>query len=161
MRRSPITAAALVRGFTAAATLLAEFGDLEGLLGGASTIKQAKRREVIEANTEAARLMLQAGLPVDGVSQHRATPLHWAAWQGNAELVRLVLERRPDLENRSNDYSGSPLDWALHGSENGWDRARGNYPETVSLLLAAGAQRPAKISGSAAVQAVLRQHGAA
>ncbi|MFO0899646.1 MAG: ankyrin repeat domain-containing protein [Pirellulales bacterium] len=112
-------------------------------------------------DTEAARLMLQAGLPVDGVSQHRATPLHWAAWQGNAELVRLVLERRPDLENRSNDYSGSPLDWALHGSENGWDRARGNYPETVSLLLAAGAQRPAIISGSAAVQAVLHQHGAA
>ena len=39
-----------------AATLLAEFGDLEGLLGGASTIKQAKRREVIEANAAAARL---------------------------------------------------------------------------------------------------------
>ena len=39
-----------------AATLLSEFGDLEGLLKGASTIKQAKRREVIEANADAARL---------------------------------------------------------------------------------------------------------
>jgi ankyrin repeat protein len=111
-------------------------------------------------DSDAARLMLQAGLPVDGVSQHRATPLHWAAWQGNAELVRLLLERRPDLENRANDFGGSPLDWALHGSENGWDRAAGNYPETVSLLLAAGAKPPAKPSGTAEVQAVLRQRGA-
>ncbi len=39
-----------------AATLLAEFGDLEGLLRGAGTIKQAKRREVLEANVETARL---------------------------------------------------------------------------------------------------------
>jgi len=39
-----------------AATLLAEFGDLERLLAGTSAIKQVKRREVIEANADAARL---------------------------------------------------------------------------------------------------------
>ena len=39
-----------------AATLLEEFGSLEGLLAGTATIKQAKRREVIEANADKARL---------------------------------------------------------------------------------------------------------
>ena len=39
-----------------AATLLAEFGSLAGLLAGTATIKQAKRREVIEANADKARL---------------------------------------------------------------------------------------------------------
>lgn len=39
-----------------AATLLEEFGSLEGLLAGTATIKQAKRREVLEANADKARL---------------------------------------------------------------------------------------------------------
>ncbi len=39
-----------------AATLLAEFGTLERLLTGTAAIKQAKRREVIEANADKARL---------------------------------------------------------------------------------------------------------
>ncbi|MGH9646884.1 MAG: ankyrin repeat domain-containing protein, partial [Bryobacteraceae bacterium] len=39
----------------------------------------------------AVRLMLTAGWPVESFGQHHATPLHWAAWHGNAELVRLIL----------------------------------------------------------------------
>ncbi|MBL8974796.1 MAG: DNA polymerase I [Myxococcales bacterium] len=39
-----------------AATLLAEFGSLEALLAGAGAIKQVKRREVLLASVEAARL---------------------------------------------------------------------------------------------------------
>ena len=66
-----------------AATLLAEFGDLEGLLRGASTIKQAKRREVLEANVEMARLSRRlveldrevAGLPaLDTLHDRGADP---------------------------------------------------------------------------------------
>jgi DNA polymerase-1 len=66
-----------------AATLLAEFGDLEGLLRGASTIKQAKRREVLEANVEMARLSRRlveldrevAGLPpLDSLHDRGADP---------------------------------------------------------------------------------------
>jgi ankyrin repeat protein len=134
--------------------LLAEQPDL------AAALPPAGRRHVAHAarnnDTEAARLMLAAGLPVDTFSQHHATPLHWAAWQGNAELVRLLLERRPDLENADNDYSGTPLRWAIHGSENGWDCKTGDYATTVSLLLDAGAKPPAELGGTAAVQDVLR-----
>jgi hypothetical protein len=103
--------------------------------------------------------MLEAGLPVESFGQHRATPLHWAAWHGNAELVRLILTYQPPLENTDNDYRVTPLDWAIHGSQNGWYREAGDYPATVKVLLGAGARLPETIRGTDVVKEVLRQHG--
>jgi hypothetical protein len=129
----------------------------------ATTMSAASRRHVAHAarnnDTIAARLMLAAGLPVDTFSQHHATPLHWAAWHGNADLVRLILEQHPPLENADNDYKGTPLGWAIHGSENGWHRQMGDYGATVSALLDAGARFTGKVEGTEAVRNVLREHG--
>jgi ankyrin repeat protein len=108
-------------------------------------------------DTTAVRLMLLAGLPVDGRSQHGATALHWAAWQGNAEAVRLILERRPPLEDASNAFEGTPLSWAIHGSENTWHPEKGDFPATVRFLLDAGATPPATIGGTEAVRQVLME----
>src|SRR5262245_49331989 len=129
----------------------------------AASLPAAGRRHVAHAagnsDTLAARLMRVAGLPVDTFSQHHATPLHWAAWHGHAELVRLILPHHPPLENADNEFNGTPLGWALHGSENGWDRQRGDYPATVEALLDAGASLPTNVEGTEAVKAVLRRHG--
>lgn len=112
--------------------------------GLAADLPQASRRHLAHAarndDPEAVRLMLRAGWHVDGVSQHRATALHWAAWHGNAEVVRLILERRPDLQNTDNDFKGTPLGWATHGEKNGWHRERGDYPATIQALRDAGAK---------------------
>jgi hypothetical protein len=128
-----------------------------------TSLPAAGRRQVAHAarnnDTSAARLMLAAGLPVDTFSQHHATPLHWAAWHGNAELVRLILPRHPPLENADNEFEGTPLGWAIHGSDNGWDRQRGDYAATVEALLDAGARLPEKVEGAEAVKAVFRRHG--
>jgi hypothetical protein len=105
--------------------------------------------------TEAVRLMLECGLPVDTRGQHRATPLHWAAFHGNAEMTRAILRHGPPLELADNDFSGTPLGWAIHGSEHGWHVKTGDYASTVTLLLRAGARPPSKTGGSAAVLAVL------
>jgi len=106
--------------------------------GLAANLPQAARHHLAHAarndDPEAVRLMLRAGWPVDGVSQHRATALHWAAWHGNAEMVRLILARHPDLENADNQFEGTPLNWAMHGMENGWHRERGDYPATIQAL---------------------------
>ncbi len=107
----------------------------------------------------AARLMLAAGLPVESFGQHHATPLHWAAWHGNAELVRLILTYNPPIENSDNDYKVTPLNWAMHGSQNGWYREAGDYPATVEALLDAGAHPPDTLGGTDAVQEVIRRHG--
>jgi ankyrin repeat protein len=127
----------------------------------AADLTPGEKRHVAHAarnfETTALRLMLLAGFPADGRSQHDATALHWAAWQGNAAAIRLLLEHHPPLEDKQNAFEGTPLDWALHGSQNTWHPEKGDFPETVRLLLDAGAVPPAAISGSEAVQRVLRE----
>jgi ankyrin repeat protein len=107
--------------------------------------------------TTVVRLMLEAGLPVDARSRHNATALHWAAWQGNAEVVRLLLQHNPPLEDARNDFTSTPLGWAIHGSQNSWHPEKGDYPKTVELLLQAGAKIPERTDGTPEVRAVLRR----
>src|SRR5437773_828360 len=57
----------------------------------------------------AVRLMLKAGLPVDAVSQHHSTALHWAAWHGNVEMVQLILQHQPEHENTDTEFKPTPL----------------------------------------------------
>jgi hypothetical protein len=96
---------------------------------------------------------------VESFGQHHATPLHWAAWHGQAELVRLILAHGGSIENSDNDYRVTPLNWAIHGSQNGWYKEKGDYPATVEVLIDAGARLPESLGGSEAVQEVLRRHG--
>ena len=108
-------------------------------------------------NLAAVRLMLAAGLPVTARGQHNATPLHWAAWHGNAGMVSLILRHSPPLEDAANDFHGTPLRWAIHGSENGWHRRTGDYRATTEALLKAGARIPEGTGGTDAVKEALRQ----
>lgn len=110
-------------------------------------------------NLSAVRLMLAAGLPLDALGQHRATPLHWAAFQGNAEMTRAILHHQPPLELKDADFKNTPLGWAIYGSENGWHFDQSDYARTVELLLQAGAKPPEQIGGTDAVKTVLRKSG--
>jgi hypothetical protein len=103
--------------------------------------------------------MLMAGLPVDAFSQHHASALHWACFHGNAELVRLMVARGAAIENTDNEYGSTPLNWAMHGSKNGWRPQEGDYPATVETLLDLGARLPERADGAEAAMAVLRSHG--
>jgi ankyrin repeat protein len=111
-------------------------------------------------NLAALRLMLAAGWPVDARGQHGATPLHWAGWHGNAEMVRLILRHHPPLEQTDADFNGTPLRWVIHGSEHGWYRQTGNYAAVAEMLLQAGAKVPQRIEGTEAVKHVLQRAGA-
>jgi len=103
----------------------------------------------------AVRLMLAIGLPVEATGQHQATPLHWAAFHGNAEMIELILRKNPALEVKDTDFNATPLGWAIHGSENGWQRETGNYAAVVEALLSAGAKPPQEVAGNADVRQVL------
>jgi ankyrin repeat protein len=107
---------------------------------------------------DAVRLMLIAGFPTNVYGQHHATPLHWAAWHGNAEMAALLLKHGPPLEDATNEFKGTPLGWAIHGSENGWHCKTGSYGPTVQALLNAGARIPSRINGTAEVQKVIEAH---
>jgi hypothetical protein len=124
-------------------------------------LRDPERRQLAHAarnnDLTAVRLMLAIGLPVDGHSQHKATPLHWAAFQGNAEMVELILQKNPPLEVTDADFNATPLGWAIYGSEHGWHPEQGNYAATVEALLRVGAKPPQEVSGSAEVRQVLQR----
>ena len=109
-------------------------------------LSESDRRKVAYAaqsnNTQAVRLMLAAGWPVDARGQHGATPLHWAAFHGNTAMVQEILRYKPPLEIWDENFDGKPLSWAIYGSVHGWNREKGDYAGTVEALLQAGAEPP-------------------
>ncbi len=121
--------------------------------------RDADRRQLAHAahnnDLTAVRLMLTIGLPVESTSQHQATPLHWAAFHGNAEMIELILRKNPPLEVTDVDFNATPLGWAIYGSEHGWHCETGNYAASVEALLRAGAKPPQEVAGSAEVKQVL------
>ena len=136
---------------------------LEQNPGLLESVTEMDRRQTADAarnnNLPAVRLMLAAGLPLEAIGQHGATPLHWAAFHGNAEMVRLLLRDKPSLARLDADFKNNPLGWAIHGSENGWHHKTGDYSATVEMLLEAGAVPPGKLAGTNTVKEQLRRYG--
>ncbi len=112
-------------------------------------LDDAARGEISTAaqnnNVDAVKLMLELGWPVAG--DGRTTPLHWAAWHGNAEMVREILRHSPPLEQRDPEFNATPLGWAIHGSQHSWHCRTGNYAAVVEALLQAGVAVPDEIDG--------------
>ncbi len=110
------------------------------------TLSEAERQKLPYAaqsnNTKAVRLMLEAGWPVDTPGDMGATALHWAGFNGNAEMTREILRFHPALELKSREYAGTALSWAVYASGNGWRRKTGDFVGTVRALLEAGAIMP-------------------
>jgi ankyrin repeat protein len=111
-----------------------------------STLSETDKQKLPNAaqnnNAEAVRLMLEAGWPVDTPGDAGATALHWAGFNGNAEMVRTILRFHPTLELKSREYTGTALFWAVYGSGNGWRRETGDFVGAIRALLDAGAILP-------------------
>jgi ankyrin repeat protein len=142
---------------TALRSLGADRADLARrlLVGDQRQVAHAARNN----ETAVVHAMLKAGLPVDARGQHNATPLHWAAFHGNREMVNAIVPFGPPLEATDGDFNSTPLGWAVHGSENGWYRQTGDYAGTVEALINAGARLPEHLGGTEAVREVLSRHG--
>jgi hypothetical protein len=55
-----------------------------------------------------------------------ASPLHIAAYGGNYERVRSLVNAAADVSARDERYNGTPLDWAESGGKEGWAAGRGH-----------------------------------
>ncbi len=112
----------------------------------AKALSEADRRKLPNAaqnnNTNAVRLMLEAGWPVDTPGEMGATALHWAGFNGNAEMMREILRFHPALESKSREYEGTALAWTVYASGNGWHRDTGDFVGAIRALLEAGAIVP-------------------
>jgi ankyrin repeat protein len=165
MERSPdevrLAAACEAGDDALAASLLARRPEL------VRTLPAAERRRIVDAAQEndaaAVRRMLAAGWPVDARGDEGATALHFAAWLGNAELVRELVRGGAPLELRDTSFHGTPLTWTLHGSKNSWRCREGDYAGVMEALLAAGVAAPPltpEVTAPDAVMEVLRRHAA-
>jgi len=124
-------------------------------------------------DTRAITRLLDAGADINApdIGQYGTPPLHWAAWRGQFEALRLLVGRGADI-HLTNLYGGAALGTAIHGSANCFDveggpamrlpeeALQGAYPQIVEYLISAGAKLPDKIhGGSDPVKEILRRHG--
>ena len=89
----------------------------------AKTLSDADRQKLPAAaqsnNTKAVQLMLEAGWPVNTPGEMGATALHWAGFNGNAEMTRDILRFHPDIET---EIAGVCGDRAVMGHLRFWKR---------------------------------------
>jgi ankyrin repeat protein len=107
-------------------------------------------------------LMLELGFSPEDRNGLGEQPLHTAAYLGNAEAVRLLIDAGADVDARDTRFDATPLAYATVGSGEHPGHP-GNWAETVRLLIAAGASRESVwISGkppSEEVIGLLRSYG--
>jgi ankyrin repeat protein len=69
------------------------------------------------------------------------TGLHWAAFAGHADIVRLLLQRAAPVDVEDNSYHDTPLGWALYAWGTSSNQSKGgDYYQVVARLAGAGAK---------------------
>jgi hypothetical protein len=84
--------------------------------------------------------MLDLGFSAAARDDLGETALHTAAYEGQAQTVRLLIDRGADIDARDGRFDSTPLAFATVGSGER-PNSHGDWAETVRLLLDAGAGR--------------------
>jgi ankyrin repeat protein len=162
VRRSPATLQLAVAARAADASAVQQLIGRDPSL--VSRLSDDERRVLPDAardnDLSAVSVMLGAGWPLAARGQHNGTPLHWAAWNGNVEIARALVQGGAPLDIQGDEYDATPLYWAIYGSVHGWHRRTGDYAGVVETLLQAGATPPVigpELEASDAVRAVLQR----
>lgn len=90
-------------------------------------------------DTEAIRLMIECGFPL-GIPEcnHGYSPLHNAAWSGNADVVRLLLDHGHPVDLVDPQYGSTAAGYAIHSAVEARRNPDGDFGGVIDALLAAG-----------------------
>jgi hypothetical protein len=97
--------------------LVQSFFNEDGRLKANATMAQMKSGfnwACESGRTSVDDFLLQKGLDV-GERHHGETGLHWAAFGGHLDIVRLLLQRKAPVDIKDERFGGTPLGWALYG----------------------------------------------
>jgi len=122
----------LVRSFFSADGGLEPGTTKEQLKSGFGWACQFGRTSVVD-------FLLQRG--IDLVPHKGPSGLHWAAYGGHADTVKLLLAHGAAVNAKDRRFGGTPLGWAIYG----WGERRslpeaGHYAPVIEALVAAGAR---------------------
>ena len=92
--------------------------------------------------------LVEDGVDITRRGLFGATALHWAAMMGLDRLSRALVECGAELELVDTRYDCTPLQWALHGWQQGTGGQRDRIPRVVSLLVSRGARVPEDVLDS-------------
>jgi len=98
-----------------------------------------------KGDVDAVRAMASVGFDLSWEHTEGGTALHWAAWWGRPEVVKLLVRLGAPINFRDSTYGSSPIAWSAHGSTN-CRRADESYCTIVDALIDAGAQYEAAIN---------------
>jgi Ankyrin repeats (many copies) len=85
-------------------------------------------------------LMLDVGFSTHARNNFGEQPLHWAAYVGDADMVRLLIEAGADVDGRDARFDSTPLAFATVGSGERTGQP-GNWIDVVRSLVDGGASR--------------------
>ena len=81
----------------------------------ALSVNRHTRRACGAGNLEVVKLMVQLGVDVNVRAAKGATPLHYAAHNGNVQLVRDLVALGADPNQKEHQAGGTPMHWASLG----------------------------------------------
>ena len=85
-------------------------------------------------------LLISAGADLSAPGLDTGTPLHQAAWFGQPDNARLLIDAGAPLDIFEPTHGSSPIGWAVHGSRysGGAEERQDAYVALARMLLAAG-----------------------
>lgn len=90
--------------------------------------------------SEPVALLIESGADLAAPGLDSGTPLHQAAWFGQPDNARLLIDAGAPLDEFDATHQSSPLGWAVHGSRysGGSKQREDDYVALVRMLLGAG-----------------------
>jgi ankyrin repeat protein len=109
--------------------------------------------------TRPVELLIEAGADLAAPGLDTGTPLHQAAWFGQPDNARRLIDAGAPLDVFEDTHNSSPLGWAVHGSRysGGAAERQEAYVALARMLLAAGStlHHPDDPGGEAYLQRLL------